>query len=195
MYPGIDERLSVDGPKGMGFWTVSSDGGASGHLRSVFEHPPSISAPAHRRTKRKTAFESSRKIISKSFRSFFGSGQNWGHQGSKFQKNQNGFWTIKSLILKVEQRFWYHRVCLAKARRTMYNLTLKGQGHNLTSGQVRARSLGDPNRSSYTSFDAPCGYKRNESNPTSLSYLVLKLLAKNCWRPRVTSMAFRGVTD
>ena len=43
----------------------------------VFEHPtPSISAPAHRRTKRKTAFESSRKIISKSFRSFFGSGQN-----------------------------------------------------------------------------------------------------------------------
>ena len=38
--------------------------------------PPSISAPAHRRTKRKTAFESSRKIISKSFRSFFGSGQN-----------------------------------------------------------------------------------------------------------------------
>ena len=38
--------------------------------------PPSISAPAHRRTKRKTAFESLRKIISKSFRSFFGSGQN-----------------------------------------------------------------------------------------------------------------------
>ena len=47
--------------------------------------PPSISAPAHRRTKRKTAFETSRKIISKSFRSFFSSGQNWGHQGSKFQ--------------------------------------------------------------------------------------------------------------
>ena len=51
----------------------------------VFEHPPSISAPAHRRTKQKTAFESSRKSISKSFRSFFGSGQKWGHQGSKFQ--------------------------------------------------------------------------------------------------------------
>ena len=47
--------------------------------------PPSISAPAHRRTKRKTAFESSRKIISKSYQSFFGSGQNWGHQGPKFQ--------------------------------------------------------------------------------------------------------------
>ena len=51
----------------------------------VWTPPPSISAPAHRRTKRKTAFESSRKIISKSYRSFFGSGQNWGHQGSKFQ--------------------------------------------------------------------------------------------------------------
>ena len=47
--------------------------------------PPSISAPAHRITKRKTAFESSQKIISKSYLSFFGSGQNWGHQGSKFQ--------------------------------------------------------------------------------------------------------------
>ena len=107
----------------------------------------------------------------------------------------NGFWTIKSLILKVEQRFWYHRVCLVKARRTMYNLTLKGQGQNLNSGQVRARSLGDPSRSNYTSFDAPCGDKRNDSNPTSLSHLVLKLLAKNCWWPRVTPMTFRGVTD
>ena len=108
---------------------------------------------------------------------------------------QNGFWTIKSLILMVEQRFWYHRVCLVKARRTMYNLTLKGQGQNLTSGQVRERSLGDPSRSNYTSFDAPCGEKRNDSNPTSLSHLVLKLLSKNCWWPRVTSMTFRGVTD
>ena len=108
---------------------------------------------------------------------------------------QNGFWTIKSLILKVEQRFWYHRVCLVKARQTMYNLTLKGRGQNLTSGQVRARSLGDPSRSNYTSFDATCGDKRNDSNHTSLSHLVLKLLAKNCWWPRVTSMTFRGVTD
>ena len=47
----------------------------------------------------------------------------------------------------------------------MYSLTLKGQGQNLTSGQVRARSLGDPSRSNYTSFDAPCGAKRNDSNP------------------------------
>ena len=108
---------------------------------------------------------------------------------------QNGFWTIKSLILKVDQRFWCHRVCLIKARRTMYNLTLKGQGQNLTSGQVRARSPGDPSRSNYTSFDAPCGDKRNDSNQTSLFHLVLKLLAKNCWWPRVTSMTFRGVTD
>ena len=100
---------------------------------------------------------------------------------------QNGFWTIKSLIFKVEQ-FWYHRVCLVKARRTMYNLTLKGQGQNLTSGQVRTRSLGDPSRSNYTSFDAPCGDKRNDTNPRFLSHLDLKLLPKTCWWPRVTSM-------
>ena len=42
----------------------------------AFERPPMISAPGRRREKRKTAFESSRKIISKSFRSCFGSGQN-----------------------------------------------------------------------------------------------------------------------
>ena len=60
----------------------------------------------------------------------------------------------------------------------MYNLTLKGQGQNLTSGQVRARSLGEPSRSNYTSFDAPSRDKRNDSNPTSLSHLVLKLVAK-----------------
>ena len=43
----------------------------------AFERPPPmISAPGRRREKRKAAFESSRKIILKSFRSFFGSGQN-----------------------------------------------------------------------------------------------------------------------
>ena len=60
----------------------------------------------------------------------------------------------------------------------MYNLTLKSQGQNLTSGQVRARSLGDPSRLNYILFDAPCGDERNDSNPTPLSHLVLKLLAK-----------------
>ena len=51
----------------------------------AFERPPMISAPGRRREKRKAAFESSRKSISKSFRPFFCSCQNWGPQGSKFQ--------------------------------------------------------------------------------------------------------------
>ena len=139
------------------------------------------------------------KAREKSFRNHFGhflaQVKNEVTRGQNSKIFQNGFWTIKSLILKIEQRFWYHRVCLVKARRTMYNLTLKGQGQNLTSGQVRARSLGDPSRSNYTSFDAPCRDKHNDSNPMSLSYLVLKLLAKKCWWPRVTSMTFSGVTD
>ena len=156
--------------------------------------PPSISAPAHRRTKRKTAIKLAKnhfEIISIIFwlRSKLRS------PGVTIPKFPPRFWTIKSLFLKVEQRFWYHRVCIVKARRTIYNLTLKRQGQNLTSGQVRARSLGDLSRSKYTSFDAPCGYKRNDANPTSLSHLVLKLLAKNCWWPRVTSMTFSRVTD
>ena len=58
----------------------------------AFERPPPIiSAPGRRREKRKAAFESSRKIISKSFRSFFVSGQNWGLQGSKFKKFSKRF--------------------------------------------------------------------------------------------------------
>ena len=131
------------------------------------------------------------KAREKSFRNHFGHflaqvkiGVSRGQNSKIFQ---NGFSTIKSLILKIEQRIWYHRVCLVKARRTMYNLTLKGQGQNLTSGQVRARSLGDPRRSNYTSFDAPCGDKRNDSNHTSLSLNDQKLLANDGWWPRVTS--------
>ena len=163
----------------------------------VFEHPPPRLSRLLRIVEQNGKWRS--KAREKSFRNHFG------HflaqvkievtRGQNSKIFQNGFWTIKSLLLKIEQPFWYHRVWLVKARRTMYNLTPKGQGQNLTSGQVRARSLGDPSRSNYTSFDAPCGDKRNDSNPTSLSHLVLMLLAKTCWWPRVTSMTFRGVTD
>ena len=61
----------------------------------------------------------------------------------------------------------------------MYNVTLKGQGQSLTTNQGKLRSRGDPSRSYYISFDAPCRDKRNDTNPTSLSNLDLKLLAKN----------------
>ena len=62
----------------------------------AFERPPPmISAPGRRREKQKAAFESSQKIISKSFRSFFGSGQNWGLQGSKFQNFPKRFFYNK----------------------------------------------------------------------------------------------------
>ena len=65
----------------------------------------------------------------------------------------------------------------------MYNLTLKSQGQLLVnfSGQGKLRSLRDPSRSKFTSSDAPCRDERNDTNPTSLSYLDLKLLAKDCW--------------
>ena len=65
----------------------------------------------------------------------------------------NAFSTIKSFILKVEQRIWYHRVCIVKARRTIYKMTLKGQGQSLTSGQVRPRSRDDRNGSYCISLD------------------------------------------
>ena len=66
----------------------------------AFERPPMISAPGRRREKQKAAFESSRKIISKSFWSFFGSGQNWGHQGSKFQTFRKRFFDNKIVNFK-----------------------------------------------------------------------------------------------
>ena len=62
--------------------------------------PPMISAPGRRREKRKAAFESSRKIILKSFRSFFCSGQNWGLQGSKFQNFPKRFFDNKIFNFK-----------------------------------------------------------------------------------------------
>ena len=73
----------------------------------MFEHPPSISAPAHRRTKRKTAFESSQRIISKSMISviFLAQVKIEVNRGQNSKIFQNGFWTIQTLILKVEQQF------------------------------------------------------------------------------------------
>ena len=154
----------------------------------AFERPPPmISAPGRRREKRKAAFESSRKIISKSFRSFFAQVKIGVSRGQNSKIFQNGFSTIKSLILKIEQRIWYHRVCLVKARRTIYKMTLKGQGQSLTSGQVRPRSRDDRNGSYCISLDSPGQDERTDTNPTSLSLFDQKLLANDGWWPRVTS--------
>ena len=108
-------------------------------------------------------------------------------RGQNSKNFQNGFSTIKSLILKIEQRIWYHRVCLVKARRTIYKITLKGQGQSLTSGQVRPRSRDDRNGPYCISVDSHGQDKRTDTNPTSLSLFDQKLLANDGWWPRVTS--------
>ena len=80
----------------LGLWIFHRLLGGGGRLNA----PPMISAPGCRREKRKVAFESSRKIISKSFRSFFGSGQNWSLQGSKFQNFPKRFFDNKIFNFK-----------------------------------------------------------------------------------------------
>ena len=193
----------------LGLWIFHRLLGGGGRLNAT----PMISAPGRRREKRKAAFESSRKIISKSFRSFFGSGENWGHQGSKFQNftkrffdnkivNFKGFFVssrrVRRFLRKVchfhellitfaDTANLYHRVCLVKARRTIYKMTLKGQGQSLTSGQVRPRSRDDRNGSYCISLDSPGQDERTDTNPTSLSLFDQKLLANDGWWPRVTS--------
>ena len=120
------------------------------------------------------------KAREKSFRNHFGHflaqvkiGVSRGQNSKIFQY---GFSTVKSLILKIEQRIWYHRVCLVKERRTIYKMTLKGQGQSLTSGQVRPRSLDDRNGSYCISVDLPGQDERTDTNPTSLSLFDQKLL-------------------
>ena len=137
--------------------------------------------------KRKATFESSRKIISKSFQSFLAQFKIEVSRGQNSKIFQNGFSTIKSLFLKVTQRFWYHRVCLVKARRTICTMTLKGQGQSLTSGQGRPRSRDDRNGSYCISVDSSGQYERTDTNPTSLSLFDQKLLANYGWWTRVTS--------
>ena len=155
----------------------------------VWTPPPMISAPGRRRESNERQRSKARE---KSFRNHFG------HflaqvkivkvsRGQNSKIFQNGFSTIKSLILKIEQRIWYHRVCLVKARRTIYEMTLKGQGQSLTSGQVRPRSSDDRNGSYCISVDSPVQDERTDTNPTSLSLFDQKLLANDGWWPRVTS--------
>ena len=153
----------------------------------AFERPPMISAPGRRREKQKAAFESSRKIISKSFRSFFGSGQNWGLQGSKFQNFPKRFFDNKIFNFKDRATNLIPSCLSRKARRTIYKMTLKGQGQSLTSGQVRPRSRDDRNGSYCISVDLPGQDERTDTNPTSLSLFDQKLLANDGWWPRVTS--------
>ena len=146
-----------------------------------------ILAPGRRRENEKQAFESSRKSFRNHFGHFLAQVKIEVSRGSKFQNFQKRFFHDKILFLKVEQRFWYHRVCLVKARRTIYTMTLKGQGQSLTSGQVRPRSHRDQNGSYCISVDSSGQYKRTETNPTSLSLFDQKLLANYGWRPRMTS--------
>ena len=155
--------------------------------------PPMISAPGRRWEKRKAAFESSRKIISKSFQSFFGSGQNWGHRRSKLQNFPKRFFANKIFSIKVKQRILYHRVCLVKARRTIYKMTLKvkvkvwpqvksGQGHVMTEmGHIAYHSIRLA--------------KTNVLTPVPRLYLFL---IKSYWQMTVgdlgwPQMTFRGV--
>ena len=164
-----------------GFPTACWGGGA-------FERPPPWSRllVAVKKNERQRS-----KAREKSFRNHFGHflaqvkiGVSRGQNSKIFQ---NGFSTIKSLILKIEQLIWYHRVCLVKARRTIYKITLKGQGQSLTSGQVRPRSRDDRNGSYCISVDSPGQDERTDTNPTSLSLFDQKLLVNDGWWPRVTS--------
>ena len=116
--------------------------------------PPSISAPGHRRTKRRTAFESSRKIVSKSFRSFFGSGQNWGYQGSKFQNFPKRFLDDKIINFNGRTTIlipscWSHQgrvePCIIwpwKVKVKIWRQVKSGQGHSVTEvGQIIYHSM------------------------------------------------------
>ena len=150
-----------------------------------------ISAPGCRREKRKAAFESSRKIISKSFRSFFVSGQNWGLQGSKFKNFPKRFFDDKIFNFKGRATILIPS-CLSRwgASNHIYNMTLQGEGQSLTSGQVRLRSRDDRNGSYCISIDSPGQDERTDTNLTSLSLFDQKWLANDGWWPRVTSNDF-----
>ena len=70
---------------------------------------------------------------------------------------------------------------LVEARRTIYIMTLKGQGQSLTSGQVRPRSRDDRNGLYCISVDSPGRDERTDTTPTSLSLFDQKLLSNDGW--------------
>ena len=86
----------------LGLWIFHRLLGGGGRLNAP---PPMISAPGRRREKQKAAFQSSRKIFSKSFRHFLAQVKIEVSRGQNSKIFQNGFSTIKSLNLKLEQRF------------------------------------------------------------------------------------------
>ena len=88
----------------------------------------------------------------------------------------------------IEIKFERHRVSLVKTHRKIYMFTSKGQGQNLTSGQGHGVTQ--------VAYQSKRIDETNTLRPLScLALLNLKLSAKNCWWPRVTSDDLRGVTD
>ena len=72
----------------------------------------------------KTAFESSSKILTKHFGHCLAQVKFEVTRGQKvnFEKK-----IVDNVIDFKEQRFWQHRVCLVKACRNIYDMTLKGK--------------------------------------------------------------------
>ena len=133
----------------------------------------------------KTTLESSSKIITKLFQSFFSSDQNWGHHRSKGQFRKMMFSTITSLISKIDQRFWQHSLCLVKASRNIY-VTLKGQDQIWP--QVKVGQGHEVTQVGHIIYHSTCLYETNAL--TSIPRLYLLLIAsywQKSWWPRVTS--------
>ena len=167
----------------LGLWIFHRLLGGGGRLNA----PPMISAPGRRRENERQRSKAREKSFRNHFGHFLAQVKIEVSRGQNSKIFPKRFSTIKSLFLKVEQRFWYHRVCLVKARRTIYTMTLKGQGQSLTSRQVRPRSCDDRNGSYCISVDLSGQYERTDTNPTSLSLFDQKLFANYGWWPRVTS--------
>ena len=194
MVPPKNKRNNIVNPRPAGPLDFPPPAGGGG----AFERPPPppmISAPG--RCKRKNERQRS-KAREKSFRNHFG------HflaqvkievtRGQNSKIFQNGFSTIKLLVLKVEQWIWHHRVCLVKARRTIYKIikllwkvkvkvwpqVKSGQGHVMTE-------MG------HIAYYWICLAKTNVLTPIPRLFLI-----KSYWQMTVgdlgwPQMTFRGV--
>ena len=110
-----------------------------------------------------------------------------GHQSQNGRFRGNSFSRITFLLVALEQRLYYHRVCLVNARRSICVVTSKSQFRNLTPGRGHVVTQTGQIGSSFISNDAYWRDKHIGAIYQFLSFLYQKLLTKMCWWPRMTS--------
>ena len=93
-------------------------------------------------------------------------------------KVKHGFIRLTFKPFMLQTKYYHHRVSLVETLRSIYMMTLKGQGQNLTSGQGHVEVKVTETGQCCISFDASWREKSSETMRIAVAHFYKKLLAE-----------------